>query len=68
MREKDLKTLLTDNLSVSVETAGKAFGLGRNAAYAAVKNGQIPSIKLGKKIAVPTAAIRRMLGIENQVA
>lgn len=55
---------ITGKLSVPVEVAGKAFGLGRNAAYAAVKSGTIPSIRIGGKIAVPTAPLRKMLGME----
>ena len=33
-----IKRELAEKLSVSVAVAGKAFGLSRNAAYAAVKN------------------------------
>jgi hypothetical protein len=41
--------------------AGQALGLGRNATYEAARRGQIPIIKFGKLIKVPTAALRRML-------
>jgi hypothetical protein len=41
--------------------AGQALGLGRNATYEAARHGQIPIIKFGKLIKVPTAALRRML-------
>jgi excisionase family DNA binding protein len=37
------------------------FGLGRNAAYAAVKSGAIPSIRIGKKILIPKAPVDRLL-------
>jgi hypothetical protein len=56
---------LMERVSISVETAGRAFGLGRNSAYRAVKEGQLPSIRIGAKIVVPTAPLRRMLGIEH---
>ena len=62
----DLRKALTDNLTVSVEIAGKAFGIGRAAAYDACKKGDIPSIRIGGRIAVPTAALRKMLGIEDK--
>jgi excisionase family DNA binding protein len=41
--------------------AGQALGLSRNATYDAAKRGEIPTIRFGKLIKVPTAALRRML-------
>lgn len=55
-------------LTISVETAGQALGIGRNAAYAAAKRGDIPTLRIGRNIRVPTAPIRRMLGLEQEVA
>ncbi|HZM56084.1 MAG TPA: helix-turn-helix domain-containing protein [Acidimicrobiales bacterium] len=49
--------------TVDVSTAGViAGGLCRNSAYAAVARGDLPSIKLGRRIVVPVAALRRLLG------
>ena len=41
--------------------AGQALGLSRNATYDAARRGEIPTIRFGKLIKVPTAALRRML-------
>jgi hypothetical protein len=41
--------------------AGRALGLSRNATYDAARRGQIPVVRFGKLIKVPTAALRRML-------
>jgi excisionase family DNA binding protein len=60
-----LKRKLIDEVSVSVETAGLALGLKRSSAYQAIRNGELPHVKIGRRIAVPTAAIRRMLQIED---
>lgn len=61
----ELKELLSKP-TASVPDVGRiCFRLGKNASYAAAKCGQIPSIKIGGKIAVPTAPLRRMLGIEG---
>jgi hypothetical protein len=65
---KDIRKALTERVSVPVVVAGKAFGLGRNSAYQAVKEGQLPSVRIGNKIAVPTAPLRRMLGLEGEAA
>jgi excisionase family DNA binding protein len=49
--------------TITVERAGAVLGIGRAAAYAAVRAGEIPSIKLGHRIVVPTAALLRMLDV-----
>jgi excisionase family DNA binding protein len=62
--DEALKKQITEHLSVSVEVAAKVFNLGNNAAYRAVQAGQIPSIRIGGRIRVPTAPLRKMLGLE----
>jgi len=47
--------------TVSVPEAGAILGLGRNASYEAVQRGDIPAIRLGKKLRVPKAVLERML-------
>jgi hypothetical protein len=63
--QDELRRALRDQLTVSVPLAGRVFDLSRNAAYAAVRKGEIPSIRLGGRIVVPTAQLRRMLGIDE---
>ena len=48
--------------TLTVEEAGKLLGIGRSLAYAAARDGSLPTIRLGKRILVPTAALLRMLG------
>jgi hypothetical protein len=62
--DQEIRKALSENLTVTVELAGRALGLGRNSAYTAVRKGEIPSIKIGGKISVPTAPIRKMLGLD----
>jgi hypothetical protein len=48
--------------TLSVPEAGQQyFGLGRNAAYAAAKRGDLPTIRLGKILRVPIRALEQML-------
>ena len=49
-----------------VDEAGRLLGLGRNAAYEAAKRGDIPIIRIGRRLLVPKAALDRMLngGVE----
>jgi excisionase family DNA binding protein len=41
--------------------AGKKLGISKGAAYEAARRGEIPTIKIGKGILVPLAALERML-------
>ena len=45
--------------------AANALGIGRNTAYAAAKRGEIPTIRCGRQYRVPTAAFRRLLGLDE---
>jgi excisionase family DNA binding protein len=47
--------------TVTVLEAAEILGVGRNQAYEGVKNGQIPVIRIGKRLLVPMAALERML-------
>jgi excisionase family DNA binding protein len=50
-----------ERLTYSVPEAGKLLSLSRNAAYDAAKRGELPTIRLGRKIRVPKAALQRLL-------
>jgi hypothetical protein len=71
MIEKDaakLKALLAEP-TISVPVAGALFGLAKNAAYRAAADGSLPAVRIGPRIVrVPTAALRRMLGLEQTPA
>lgn len=68
-RDDDLLGSWADRLrvrpTVTVEEAADLIGLSRTGAYAAVRNGQLPSIRVGRRIVVPTARLLRMLGEEG---
>jgi excisionase family DNA binding protein len=51
--------------TISVEQAGTILGVGRSAVYAGVRSGDIPSIRVGKRLLCPTAKLRALLG-ENE--
>ena len=48
-------------LTYKIEEAAKLLGVGRNQAYEAAKRGDFPTIKIGKRLLVPKAALDRML-------
>ncbi len=57
------KTGSTDPLrqTISVPEAGRRLGIGRNAAYDAVKRGELPVLRFGKRLVVPLVAFQRKL-------
>ena len=40
--------------------AGQTLGLGRNATYDAIARGEIPAIRIGRKLLVPRQALERL--------
>ncbi|MCB1970367.1 MAG: helix-turn-helix domain-containing protein [Geminicoccaceae bacterium] len=49
--------------TLSVEFTGELLDISRASAYQGVKSGEIPSIRVGRRILVPTAALLTMLGV-----
>lgn len=57
---------LRKRATCSVEEAGRVLGVHRSTAYDMAKRGVIPTISLGgTRKRVPTAAVLRMLGIDD---
>ena len=50
-----------ERLTLTVEEAGTLLGISRAFAYEAVNRGDIPSIRIGRRILVPKVALERML-------
>ena len=50
------KPINTDHLkpTMSVVELAKALGVGKNTIYAAVKDGRIPNVGMGKTVRIPT--------------
>jgi len=49
-------------LTMSVPAAGeKYYGLGRDGSYRAARRGDIPTVKVGRLLRVPVAAMERKL-------
>ena len=51
----------TERKTLTIPEAAKALGIGRNAGYEAARRGEIPTIRIGKRLLVPRAALERML-------
>ncbi len=50
-----------NDLVMTVAEAGKKLRISRGLIYHAINTGQIPSIRIGRRILVPTAALERLV-------
>mgnify|MGYP003586088507 CR=1 FL=1 len=50
-----------DPWCVSVERMAFLLGISRNAAYQMVRDGRIPSVRLGKRLLVPVVELEKLL-------
>jgi excisionase family DNA binding protein len=55
---------LRDRHTCSVDEAAVLLSIGRSTAYAAARDGTLPTLRLSKRILVPTAKLLEMLGLE----
>jgi len=51
----------TQKLTLTVGEAAKILGIGRQLAYDKVKTGEIPVIKIGRRLLVPRSALLKLL-------
>jgi excisionase family DNA binding protein len=52
--------------TIKIEEAGKVLGISRNTAYEAARSGELPTIKIGKRLLVPKVALDRLLDSAGQ--
>jgi len=50
-----------ERVTFTVEETAKLLGIGRQLAYDRVRTGQIPAIRLGRRLVVPRRALERLL-------
>ena len=60
-----MSTVETLPPTISVERAGQLLGISRRAAYRAVSRGQIPTLKVGRRLLVPTQRLLDLLGMST---
>lgn len=47
--------------TVTVEEAARLLGIGRGSAYEAARTGEIPALRIGRRLLVPVAALEELL-------
>lgn len=55
---------MADRLTLSIEETAAVLGIGRNLAYELARTGQIPVIRLGRRMLVPRQQLEAMLAGE----
>lgn len=64
--EGDGRTSMTTEVvrrrTFTIPEAGTVLGVGRTAAYDAARRGEIPTIRVGRRLLVPRAALERLVG------
>lgn len=50
-----------ERLTLTIEETAKLLGIGRQLAYDKAKTGEIPVIKIGRRLLVPRRALERLL-------
>lgn len=48
-------------VTLTVEETGKLLGISRGLAFKAANSGEIPTIRIGRRLLVPAEQVRRML-------
>jgi excisionase family DNA binding protein len=51
---------------MTIEQASRVLGIGRTAAYRAASTGELPTLRLGHRVYVPTARLFSMLGLDSK--
>lgn len=52
---------MEDKLTLTVKEAAEALGISRPTAYEAIGTGEIPHIRIGRRILVPRVALEKLL-------
>ena len=56
---------VVERLTVTVEEAAVILGISRTTAYGCASRNEIPTVRLGRRVVVPTAALMAMLAGEE---
>lgn len=62
------KTRVEGRVTLTVEEATRELGIGRGLAYEAARRGELPTIRVGRRLLVPVDALDRLLAGEGTAA
>ena len=53
--------------TMTIEQAGELLGLSRSSAYRAAARGELPTLRFGRRLIVPTGRLLDLLGFDDPV-
>lgn len=56
---------LASRRTCSIDQAAAVLGIGRSTAYSAARDGSLPTLRVSKRLLVPTAKLLAMLGCDD---
>lgn len=60
------RRLVEELLTYTVDQVAKKLGIGRVKAYEGIKDGEIPHLRIGRRIVIPIAAFNEYLATASQ--
>jgi excisionase family DNA binding protein len=58
-------TVTEERRTLTIEEAAAVLGIGRSLAYDAARRGEIPAIKIGRRLVIPRERLEALLAGEN---
>lgn len=52
--------------TISIKQASELLGISLRSAYKCARTGELPTLRLGRRLLVPTPKLMRMLGVEPE--
>lgn len=59
--------MVVDRLTYTISEAAQAIGIGRSTIYKLINEGELPIVRLGKRVLIPRASILELLRMEAPV-
>jgi excisionase family DNA binding protein len=56
---------IDERFAISILEAAKVLGISRSYAYQMAATGELPTLRLGRRILVPVAALRELVGLDH---
>jgi excisionase family DNA binding protein len=63
--DDEIERVRVKRATISVEEAASILGVGRGTAYAGVREGWLPALRLGRRLVVPIVALEDLLHRAN---
>lgn len=58
---------MSERLTLTVEETATLLGISRGSAYEAARRGQIPVVRIGRRLLVPRTRLEQLLGVDAEM-